>query len=148
MDLGLKTILWVAAGGACGALLRYAAGVFASRQRHAAQSSEATATLEWSASLASLPLPWATLFVNGVGCLAIGALSGAFAGAPWFESGGRAFLVTGLLGAFTTFSAFSIETLALVEQGHYGWASAYVLASVAICLGAAFIGYRIAGALA
>ena len=107
----------------------------------------AAPALEWGAKIATLPLPWGTLFVNGLGCLAIGALSGAFAGAPWFEGVGRAFLVVGLLGAFTTFSAFSIETLALVQQERACWAAAYVFASVAICLAAAFLGYRVGEAL-
>lgn len=121
----MKVVLWVAAGGACGALLRY--GVQA-----------------WAAG--SL-LPWGTLLVNVVGCLAIGGLVGAFAGTPWFEAAGRAFLVAGLLGAFTTFSAFSADALLLYQQGRLGWAGGYVVASVAASLVAAGIGFRVAEAL-
>ena len=87
-------MLWVAAGGACGALLRYAV-----------QSAAAGA------------LPWGTFVVNVVGCLGIGALLAAFSGSPWFEAVGRSFLVLGVLGAFTTFSAFSADTLVLYDQG-------------------------------
>ena len=121
----MRAILWVAAGGACGAVLRYGAQAWAS---------------EWS-------LPWCTFIVNVVGSLTIGALIGAFAGAPWFETIGRAFLVAGLLGAFTTFSAFSADTLLLCQQGRLGWATSYVLASVALSLGGAYAGFRAAAAL-
>ncbi len=121
----MKAILWVAAGGACGAVLRYGTQAWASG---------------WS-------LPWGTFIVNVVGSLAIGALIGAFAGAPWFETVGRAFLVAGLLGAFTTFSAFSADTLLLFQQGRVAWAAGYVLASVALSLAAAYAGFRVAAAL-
>ena len=122
----VKTLLWVAAGGACGAVLRYGVQT-------------------WAANAA---LPWGTFFANVLGSLAIGGLIGAFAGAPWFETIGRAFLVAGLLGAFTTFSAFSADALLLWEQGRYRWCVAYVAGSVAMSLGAAYAGYRLAGALA
>lgn len=121
----MKAILWVAAGGACGAVLRYG-------------------TQAWASAWA---LPWGTFIVNVAGSLAIGALIGAFAGAPWFETVGRAFLVAGVLGAFTTFSAFSADTLLLYNEGRVGWAAAYVLASVALSLAAAFAGFRVAAAL-
>lgn len=120
-----KSILLVAAGGACGAVLRYA-------------------VQSWAAAWT---LPWGTLLVNAVGSLAIGATIGAFAGTPWFEAGGRAFLVAGVLGAFTTFSAFSADALRLFSAGRFGWAAAYVLASVALSLAAAFAGYRLATVL-
>lgn len=119
----MKTMLWVAAGGACGAVLRYAVQVLAA---------------SWS-------LPWGTFAVNAIGCFAIGALLAAFAGAPWFETVGRAFLMVGVLGAFTTFSAFSADTLLLYEQGRFGWAFGYVTATVFVCIAAAFAGYRIVG---
>ena len=121
----MKTILWIAAGGASGAVLRYALQTLAA---------------PWS-------LPWGTFLVNAIGCLAIGVLIGCFSGAPWFENAGRAFLVAGLLGAFTTFSAFSADTLLLVQQGRIGWAAGYVATSVAVCIAAAFFGHRLAGAL-
>ena len=117
-------MLVVAAGGACGALLRYAVQ-----------------------SAAAGSLPWGTFLVNVAGCLGIGALLAAFSGSPWFEAVGRSFLVVGVLGAFTTFSAFSADTLALYDQGRFGWALAYVLGTVAVCLLAAFVGFRLVGAL-
>lgn len=146
----MKALLGVAAGGACGAVLRYGVQLWAlSGQRRAALPGDASAatTVHFGTKLAALPLPWGTLLVNSAGCLAIGALTGACAGAAWFESIGRPFLVAGLLGAFTTFSAFSIETLALFHSQRYGWAGGYVFASVATCLLAAWIGYRVAEAL-
>jgi len=122
----VKSILWVAAGGACGAVLRFAV------QEIANTSNE---------------FPWGTFLVNVTGSLAVGLLVGLFAGVPWFEGTGRAFLVAGLLGAFTTFSAFSVETVLLVEQGRLGSAAVYVVGSVVVCLASALAGYRLAGAL-
>jgi CrcB protein len=124
-----KTVLWVAVGGACGAVLRYAAQ---------------TAATAWSLPGGAV---FGTWFVNVAGCLTIGMLLGAFAGAPWFEAGGRAFLVVGVLGAFTTFSAFSADTLMLYSQGRLVSAVAYAAATVAACIVAAFAGYRLFGAL-
>ena len=120
----MKTILWVAAGGACGAVLRFGVQALAS----------------------GAGFPWGTLLVNIAGCLAIGLVIGAFAGTTWFEATGRALLVAGVLGGFTTFSAFSVDTVLLVEQGRLVSATAYILASVTGCLMAAALGYRIAGA--
>lgn len=122
----MKTILWVAAGGACGAVLRYCVQALSSGAN----------------------FPWGTLLVNTAGCLAIGVAIGAFAGATWFETVGRPLLVAGVLGGFTTFSAFSIDTVLLWEQGRVVSAVAYVVTSVACCLVAAALGYRVAGELA
>jgi CrcB protein len=78
--------------------------------------------------------------VNVVGGLAIGALAEAFA-LRWEASPElRGFLVTGILGGFTTFSAFSLETMAMLERQAWLPAIAYVAASVAASLLAAFAG--------
>ena len=70
--------------------------------------------------------PWATLLANLSGCLVLGFLLAALfarsAGPPWL----RPFLGTGVLGGYTTFSAFSVETLELVRRGAYGIAIIYV----------------------
>ena len=75
--------------------------------------------------------PWATLLVNLVGCLVLGLLIGRVLerspGPPWL----RPFLATGVLGGFTTYSAFAVETVQLTEAGRVGAAAGYVLASVA-----------------
>ena len=86
--------------------------------------------------------PWATLAINIAGAFAIGLLWGAYGTADWFQNWGRLFLVVGLLGGFTTFSAFSMETLNLLHADRYVSAVSYVTASVAVCLVAAGIGEK------
>ena len=85
--------------------------------------------------------PWATLIANALGALLIGLLAGWLAE----RQGLRAFWIVGLLGGFTTFSAFSLETLTLLDRGSAGLALTYVLASLAIGLLACWLGLRIAG---
>ena len=124
----MTTVAAVAFGGALGAVARYLVSVAA----------------------ASLPgigagFPWATLAVNLAGCLGIGFVWANWSQSPWFEDWGRAFLVVGVLGGFTTFSAFSHETLMLLDGGRWGAAAAYTMASVAGCLLAAWLGQRLAG---
>jgi CrcB protein len=87
--------------------------------------------------------PWATLLVNLLGCLVLGFLIGRVfdrsAGPPWL----RPFLATGVLGGFTTYSAFAVETVQLAEAGRVGPAAGYVLASVAGGVLAAAVGQRL-----
>ena len=90
-------------------------------------------------------LPLGTLLVNVTGSFAIGALAAAFlyrgdvsATTVW-----PAFLMTGLLGGFTTFSAFSLQTLQLAHQGLWVPAAANVLLSVLLCLGAVWLGWQV-----
>jgi CrcB protein len=112
----------VALGGALGALLRF--GV----------NSGVTA-------LVGRGLPLATLTVNAVGGFAAGVLyvllveRGAAGAEAW-----RAFLLVGFLGALTTFSAFSVETLTLLESGRLAAACANVVANVVLALGACWLG--------
>ena len=84
-------------------------------------------------------LPWGTFAVNVAGSLAMGLLVGwlAMRAAPneW-----RLFAATGLLGGFTTFSAFSLDLANMMERGELGWAVGYVLASVGVSLFALFAG--------
>jgi CrcB protein len=83
--------------------------------------------------------PWWTLAVNVAGSLAIGLLAGMFGA---YETGhnARLFLVTGFLGGFTTFSAFSLDALTLWERGEPMQAGLYVLGSVILSLMAAALG--------
>ena len=83
--------------------------------------------------------PIATFLVNLMGSIAIGMAWSYFS-----RSGGQvllsAFLMTGVLGGFTTFSTFSLETVQLIQQGAWGWAATYLLLSVLCCLLGAGLG--------
>jgi fluoride exporter len=117
--------LAVAGGGAIGSLARW--------QLSAWLRSQAPA---W---------PWGTLLVNVLGCLLIGCLAGYLAARPlpeWLRLG----LMTGLLGGFTTFSAFSLETLELLRHGA-GAALLNVAANLVLALAACALGYWLARAL-
>lgn len=88
--------------------------------------------------------PWATFSINVAGSLLIGVLAGWLstrgdAGEPW-----RLFIGVGVLGGFTTFSAYSLETLRMIERGEWPLALAYALGSVAAGLAAVAIGAEIA----
>jgi CrcB protein len=90
--------------------------------------------------------PWGTLVVNVLGSLAMGFLS------VWLiervvSSDLRALLMVGFLGALTTFSTFSLETLALIEEGALLRAFANMLTSVVVCVAAAWVGVIIARSL-
>ncbi len=113
--------LAIAAGGAIGAVLRFwmSSGVYA---------------------LLGRGFPYGTLAVNLLGSLLMGflyvlMLERMSLGAEW-----RAFALIGVLGAFTTFSTFSMETVALIEQADYGRAIANMVLSVLACVAAAFVG--------
>jgi CrcB protein len=101
----------------------------------------------WLATAVSRPLgtafPWGTLAVNLLGCLCVGALGALLAPPGRLHDAQtlRVFLVVGVLGGFTTFSAFALDTLILVQRGASGPALAYVLTSVLGCLAAAGVSY-------
>ena len=90
------------------------------------------------------PFPYGTLLVNVLGSFIIGALMEAMALKWQVTLETRAFLVTGFLGGFTTFSSFSWETWKLVEDGRLVMAMTNILASVVICLVATFAGAMLA----
>lgn len=115
--------LIVAAGGALGAVARYGIGRL----------------------LPATGWPWATLTVNVVGGLLMGLLTGwlAFRGGVNSESP-RLFAAVGVLGGFTTFSAFSLETALMIERRQLAMAGGYVAASVALSVLALFIGLMVA----
>jgi CrcB protein len=118
-------VMAIAAGGALGAVLRYWAS---------------TAVYTW----AGRGFPWGTLAVNVLGSLMMGLLSVWLLERMTQSAEWRAFLLIGLLGAFTTFSAFSIETLSLIEQGQHVKALVNALSSVLLCVAAAWIGVVLA----
>ena len=84
--------------------------------------------------------PYSTFAVNLLGCLVVGVLAGLAERHQAFSPDARLFLFTGLLGGFTTFSAFSLDTLMLWERGQPGLALVYVILSVAASLLAVFAG--------
>jgi CrcB protein len=92
------------------------------------------------ARLFSIGFPFGTFTVNITGSIVMGLLAGWFAfrgdaGQIW-----RLFLMTGILGGYTTFSAFSLDTILLFERGQLGLAALYVVASVVLSVGGLFAG--------
>lgn len=115
-------LLAIAAGGALGAVLRfYVDGRIRPLQ-------------------AAAVFPWGIFTVNVLGSFALGALYVLFVERNEVSEPLRLGLTVGLLGAFTTFSTFSLDAVRLIEQGRLGMAAFYVLSSVLICLLAAWLG--------
>jgi len=93
-----------------------------------------------SAKLFGYGFPFGTMIVNVVGSFLMGLLAGYFAFRPGIGQHVRLFLTTGILGGFTTFSAFSLDTALLVERHAYGLALGYAVGSVAASVSALFFG--------
>ena len=93
-----------------------------------------------SGRLLGLEFPYGTLFVNVAGSFAMGLLAGYFAFRPGVGQHLRLFLTTGILGGFTTFSAFSLDAALLVERHNYGLAAAYVAGTVVAAVASLFLG--------
>ena len=125
----MKHLLLVAAGGAIGSSLRHLVNV---------------ASLRWLGP----GFPWSTLAVNIVGCFAMGVLIELIARKFGASQELRLFIATGILGGFTTFSAFSLDAAVLWERGAHGVAALYVSASVIGALAALFAGLWLARSLA
>jgi CrcB protein len=113
----MSTYLMVALGGALGSVARFGlSNLIASRY--------------------SGNFPIATLIVNVTGSLAIGYLA-----ATTMNPLARAFLMVGVCGGYTTFSAFSLQNLELLQNGNYGAAALNTILSVALCMGAVWVGF-------
>lgn len=121
----MKMVLMAALGGAIGAAGRYLVGVGAMR-------------------LLGSGFPWGTLIVNIVGSLIMGLLIEAFALRYSVSNEIRTLLTTGVLGGFTTFSAFSLDFAVLMERKAHGLAVAYLGTSVGLSILALFVGLSIA----
>jgi CrcB protein len=121
-------ILLVALGGAIGSVARYLTGILSSR-------------------LFGPNFPWGTLAVNILGSFAIGLLIELIARRLNASADMRLFLVTGLMGGFTTFSSFSLDFASLFERGDLGLAASYLIGSVVISLLAVFAGLAFGRAL-
>jgi fluoride exporter len=113
------TLPLIALGGALGSVLRYV-------------------------MVSAIGAPFGTAVVNVVGSFAIGVLFVALGS----REGWQFFLMTGVLGGFTTFSAFSLDTLRLIEAGQLLSAAAYVLGSVGLSLAAVALGANLARSFA
>ena len=103
-----------------------------------------------AARLFGYGFPFGTLIVNVVGSFAMGLLAGYFLVRPGVGQDVRLFLTTGILGGFTTFSAFSLDSALLIERHQYGLAAGYVAGSVIASVAALFLGlalFRSAGQL-
>ena len=110
----MEVVLVVGLGGAVGAILRWQVGVFMSHLL--------------------APAFWATLTVNLVGSFLVGLLLMWFQEKLHISDVLRTGILVGLLGGFTTYSAFSMEAVSMMMAGFYGRASAYVVVTVAVCL--------------
>lgn len=121
----MNKIMAVAVGGALGSVLRYGLS-------------------HWIHSFVGRGFPYGTLAVNILGCLAMGVLFVLFVERGNESPLWRAGLIIGLLGGFTTFSAFSIETFSLMEQGAMAKAIGYVATSLMLCIGATWTGVLLA----
>jgi CrcB protein len=93
-----------------------------------------------SAKLFGMGFPTGTLIVNIVGSFLMGLLAGYFLARPGISQQVRLFLTTGILGGFTTFSAFSLDTALLMERHAYALAAGYVAGSVIASIAALFLG--------
>jgi CrcB protein len=91
----------------------------------------------------SLSFPWSTLFVNVSGSLAIGLIAGWFALRGQGGQTLRLFLTTGILGGYTTFSAFALDTALLWERGQVWGTAFYVASSVLLSIAGVFLGLAI-----
>jgi CrcB protein len=120
--------LWIGLGGALGAMLRHFLNI-------------------WIARMAGSDFPWHTMVINISGSFVMGLLISLMALRWNVGNDLRAFLTTGILGGYTTFSAFSLDFAVLVERKAYTLAGAYASGSVVISLIAIFLGMAVARAL-
>lgn len=123
----MMSYLWVAIGSALGGMARH-----------------------WC-TLAAFALfgptfPWGTLFINVLGSFVIGLFFATTGPDGRFDASldAKLFIMTGLCGGYTTFSAFSLQTLALFHDGAWFRGGAYIVGSVTLCLIAVWAGYAIA----
>ena len=127
----LVNYLWIAMGGALGSMARY-------------WMSEAVARVAGEA------FPWGTLLVNVLGSFVIGWFyTLTLPLGPWPATQGmRLFVMVGICGGFTTFSAFSLQTFDLLRDGENTRALAYIAASVLLCVTATVFGHYLAAGVA
>lgn len=122
----MQIVPWVAAGGAVGAVARWGVTVLTIRA--------------WGDHF-----PYGTLLVNVIGSFVMGGLLIGAARSGW-SPGPRMMLTTGLLGAFTTFSTFSAETVIMLERSRYALAGINLVGNAGLCVVAAGLGMAVARA--
>jgi CrcB protein len=123
-----KDVLWISIGAVIGANLRYAIG------RHALKHLSAS-------------VPYGTLIVNVTGSFALGLFMAWTAERVLADPHWRLVFAVGFCGAYTTFSSYSYETFAMLEQGHYGLATANFIGNNLLCLAGVLAGIALARAL-
>lgn len=125
-----SAVVWVGLGSAVGGVMRYVVSV-------------------WAAGRFGEAFPWGTLLVNVGGSLLIGLVAGLSdpSSRMAVPPGARQFLMIGVMGGFTTFSSFSLQTLHLLRDREFLFAGANVLLSVTLCLLAAWLGLVLASRL-
>lgn len=121
----MRAMLLVGIGGMGGAMLRYLTGALIAHS--------------------SLPsrFPWGTLAVNVLGCLLAGVAAALFERLSDWNTESRLLVITGVLGGFTTFSAFGLETLTLLRSGSIALATLNVLTNVVLSLLAVSAGFQL-----
>jgi len=122
--------LWIAIGSALGGMTRHWCNALAT---------------EWLGPL----FPWGTLFINVTGSLIIGFFFALTDSSGRFDvsTDAKLFVMTGICGGYTTFSAFSLQSLTLFQEGAWLRGGGYVAASVGLCLLAVWVGYALGAAI-
>ncbi len=117
----IKNFILIGVGGALGSMLRYLFSLLIQHKQ----------------------LPWATLLVNIIGSFIIGIVVAESLKNEIFANNWRLFLATGICGGFTTFSAFSLENLQLLQNGKYFLFIVYIFASIVLGIFATWLGYKL-----
>ncbi|MFM8741022.1 MAG: fluoride efflux transporter CrcB [Cytophagales bacterium] len=117
----MRNFLLVFLGGGLGSVIRYVLGI-------------------WVNTLHQHHFPWGTLAANVLACFAVGLLIGLADHKQVISPATRVFWVVGFCGGVSTFSTFSAETLSLMQSGFTPSSIGYVIASIALCTGATFVG--------
>lgn len=124
---GMRDLLLVGMGGFLGSVARYSLGAWVTHQTGAHR------------------FPFGTLTVNAIGCLAIGLISGIAEQSSTFSPHTRLLLITGVLGGFTTYSAFAYESYFLAREHAWAFAAINVIAHVLLGLAMVWLGHAAAG---
>jgi len=134
----LTQYLVIGLGGALGSMLRFGLAMFVD-----------TAVTGPGAGKAGPIFPWGVILVNITGCFVIGLINGISApdGRFFLTPLTRQFIMIGILGGYTTFSSFSLQTLTLAQDHQWGAAAANVVISVVLCLVGVWLGAALAGML-